>query len=143
MNCKKCGTELREDALFCFNCGEKVEKDETFNIENKPVKKSKTALVCGIIGSILPLIFPFIYLVLLIGVAIKLATESVVGYELPFVIAISAIYLPTPLALGIVAITKSKDPNTAAKSAAKVFGVIAILLWGLNLVMVIASLFSN
>jgi len=51
--------------------------------------------------------------------------------------------LPTPLALGIVAITKSKDPNTAAKSAAKVFGVIAILLWGLNLVMVIASLFSN
>ena len=57
--------------------------------------------------------------------------------------AILAIYLPTPLALGIIAITKSKAPNTAAKSAAKVFGIIAIMLWGLNIVLVIASLFSN
>ncbi|MGI6210639.1 MAG: zinc-ribbon domain-containing protein [Bacilli bacterium] len=143
MNCKKCGTEVREDALFCFNCGEKIEKDETFNIENKPVNKSKTALICGIIGSVLPLIFPFVYLVLLIGIVIKVIAGSAIGYELPFVIAISVIYLPTPLALGIVAIIKSKDPNAVAKSAAKVFGVIAIVLWGLNIVLVISSLFSN
>jgi hypothetical protein len=143
MNCKKCGTEVREEALFCFNCGEKIEKDETFNIENKPVNKSKTALICGIIGSVLPLIFPFVYLVLLIGIVIKVITGSAIGYELPFVIAISVIYLPTPLALGIVAIIKSKDPNAVAKSAAKVFGVIAIVLWGLNIVLVISSLFSN
>ena len=143
MNCKKCGTEVREDALFCFNCGEKIEKDETFNIENKSVNKSKTALVCGIIGSVLPLIFPFVYLVLLIGIVIKVIAGSAIGYELPFVIAISVIYLPTPLALGIVAIIKSKDPNAVAKSAAKVFGVIAIVLWGLNIVLVISSLFSN
>jgi Mn2+/Fe2+ NRAMP family transporter len=80
---------------------------------------------------------------LLIGIVIKVITGSAIGYELPFVIAISVIYLPTPLALGIVAIIKSKDPNAVAKSAAKVFGVIAIVLWGLNIVLVISSLFSN
>lgn len=143
MNCKKCGAEIREDALFCSKCGEKIKKDETLKIENKPVKKSKTALVCGIIGTVLPLIFPFVYLVLLIGLVIKVATGSALGYEGPFVMAILSIYLPTPLALGIIAITKSKTPNTAAKSAAKVFGIIAIILWGLNIVLVIASLFSN
>ena len=76
MNCKKCGAEIREDALFCSKCGEKIKKDETLKIENKPVKKSKTALFCGIIGTVLPLIFPFVYLVLLIGIVIKVATGS-------------------------------------------------------------------
>ena len=34
MNCKKCGSQLRENAKFCDKCGEKVEEITTNENEN-------------------------------------------------------------------------------------------------------------
>ena len=38
MNCKNCGAELHEGALFCGNCGMKVEQEQpAYQVPEQPV----------------------------------------------------------------------------------------------------------
>lgn len=53
MNCRKCGTENQENAIFCENCGAKLNQAETTreNVEDK--KPSSVLLVIGYIFAFL------------------------------------------------------------------------------------------
>lgn len=56
MKCLKCGIELPEDAEFCFNCGEKIKKEESQDlikkIQNLPeVEEGQYCPYCGTANS--------------------------------------------------------------------------------------------
>ena len=40
MYCKKCGSEMKDDALFCSKCGEKVVKEEVPAVTAEPVENT-------------------------------------------------------------------------------------------------------
>ena len=67
MYCRKCGTKLPDDALFCVNCGEKVvqNKDILANSTNEKNDTSNTnvyiigLVILAIISFVKPDIYPF------------------------------------------------------------------------------------
>jgi len=37
--CNACGSEVRDESLFCYNCGERVRSDEPLAEANAPIEK--------------------------------------------------------------------------------------------------------
>ena len=71
MFCKKCGSEINDDAVVCINCGCAVKDD--FNAEQQPVKKKINVLcLLGFIFSLISLIFYHFGLVPVAGLVLSI-----------------------------------------------------------------------